>query len=86
MSLSYRRSFDQVAVSTRVDARLYQSTQIKVDGRWLRVDTSDPFVREVDPWMRLYWARHTVNVRLHGGAYAGEIAHIVVDPDHWPPG
>ncbi len=29
-------------------------------------------------------ARHTIDVRLRGVAYSGYIAHIVVEPDHWP--
>jgi hypothetical protein len=86
ISSSYRRGFDQIAISVRVDPHLAGPvTTETIDGKTVRIDTSDPFIRNgVAPAMRAYWARHTIDVRLHGGAYSGAVAHIVIDPDHWP--
>ncbi|HZL63981.1 MAG TPA: hypothetical protein VFD50_03415 [Thermoleophilia bacterium] len=86
VSLAYRRGFDAAYVTVRPDPRLDQKAYEGVPGtkKRVRVDTSDPFVTTVSPQDRPGLRAHTADVRLTAGAYAGSVAHIVVDPGYWP--
>ena len=84
VSLCFRRGYDQAFVSMRVDPRLYSSTTRGTGKDRVRTDTSDPFVRNMEPEVAALWASHTDDVRLSGGWFAGATAHVVVEPDHWP--
>jgi hypothetical protein len=84
VSLCFRRGFDQAFVSLRVDPRLYSSA-VRGNGKdRVRTDTSDPFVRSMQPEVAALWASHTDDVRLAAGGFAGATAHVVAEPDHWP--
>ncbi len=86
VSLAYRRGFDAAYVSVRPDSRLDHKAYERVPGskKQVRVDTSDPFITTVSPQDRPGLRAHTADVRLIAGAYAGSVAHIVVDPGYWP--
>jgi len=84
VSLAFRRGFDQAFVSVRVDPRLYSSTIVGAGEDKVRIDTSDPFVKNIAPEMAALWAAHTADVSLEKGAFAGATAHVVLEPDHWP--
>jgi len=85
--LAWRRGFDAIYVTVRPDPRLHQKTMIGLPGQkkpTIRADTSDPFVGDIAPWDRAQWRLHTLDVRLRQGAFAGAMAHIIVDPGYWP--
>ena len=84
--LAYRRGFDAAYVTVRPDSRLEYKTYEVVPGtkKQVRVDTSDPFITWVSPQDRFGLRAHTADVHLTAGAYAGSVAHIVVDPGYWP--
>jgi hypothetical protein len=84
VSLCFRRGYDQTFVSVHVDPRLHSSTIRGTGEDKVRTDTSDPFVKNVDPEMAALWASHTEDVRLTGGWFAGATAHIVLEPETWP--
>ncbi len=84
VSLCFRRGFDQAFVSMRVDPRLYSSTTRGKGKDRVRTDTSDPFVRNMQPEVAALWASHTDDVPLTGGGFAGATAHVVAEPDNWP--
>ena len=84
VSLCLRRGYDQAFVSVRVDPRLYSSTTRGTGKDRVRTDTSDPFVRSIQPEVAALWASHTDDVPLTGGSFAGATAHVVAEPDHWP--
>ena len=84
VSLCFRRGYDQVFVSMRVDPRLYSSTTRGTGKDWVRTDTSDPFVRSMQPEVAALWASDTDDVGLTSGWFAGATAHVVAEPDHWP--
>jgi len=50
----------------------------------VRIDTSDPFLPTKMPGVREAWRTQTRTVLLRSGAFAGQSAHIVVDPLQWP--
>jgi len=84
VSLCFRRGYDQAFVSVRVDPRLYSSSTRGTGEDKVRTDTSDPFVKNMDPEVAALWASHTVDVRLAGGGFAGATAHVVLEPETWP--
>lgn len=84
VSLCFRRGYDQVFVSVRVDPRLYSSATRGTGKDKVRTDTSDPFVRDVHPEVAALWAAHTKDVTLTDGWFAGAVAHIVLEPETWP--
>jgi hypothetical protein len=84
VSLCFRRGYDQAFVSVHVDPRLYSSTIRGTGEDKVRIDTSDPFVKNVDPELAALWASHTDDVRLTGGWFAGATAHVVLEPETWP--
>ena len=84
VSLCFRRGYDQAFVSVRVDPRLYSSSTRGTGEDKVRTDTSDPFVKNMDPEVAALWASHTDDVRLTGGGFAGATAHVVLEPETWP--
>jgi hypothetical protein len=84
VSQIFRRGFDQAFVSIRVDPRLYSSAHRGTGKDKVRIDTSDPFVGSIEPEVAALWASHTDDVRLTGGWFAGETAHVVLEPETWP--
>ena len=84
VSLAFRRGYDQAFVSVRVDPRLYSSTTRGTGEDKVRIDTSDPFVKTIEPEVAALWAAHTADVPLERGAFAGATAHVVLEPDTWP--
>ena len=84
VSLCFRRGYDQAFVSVRVDPRLHSSTIRGTGEDKVRTDTSDPFVKNMDPEVAALWASHTDDVRLTGGWFAGATAHVVLEPSIWP--
>jgi hypothetical protein len=84
VSLAFRRGFDQAFVSVRVDPRLYSATTVGTGEDEVRIDTSDPFVKNIAPGMAAIWASHTDDRRLTGGWFADATAHVVTEPDTWP--
>ncbi len=84
VSLAFRRGYDQAFVSVRVDPRLYSSTTRGAGEDEVRIDTSDPFVKTIEPEVAALWAAHTTDVSLEKGAFAGATAHVVTEPDNWP--
>jgi hypothetical protein len=84
VSLCFRRGYDQAFVSVHVDPRLHSSTIRGTGEDKVRTDTSDPFVKNVDPEVAALWASHTEDVRLNVGWFAGATAHVVLEPETWP--
>ena len=81
VSLAYRRGFDVVYVSsslTETGSGSYSSGGVTYAGHF-----DDPFVQLYGPAWR-YFESRTRNVRLSSGPFAGETAHIVVDPSVLP--
>ena len=84
VSLCFRRGYDQAFVSVHVDPRLHSSTIRGTGEDKVRTDTSDPFVKNMDPEVADLWASHTYDVRLAGGGFTGATAHVVLEPETWP--
>jgi hypothetical protein len=84
VSQAFRRGWDQLFVSVRTDSRLNTASNEKIGGKWVRIDTSDPFLPSIEPAVRAEWRLHTTDVRLTRGAFAGATAHVVIEPEHWP--
>ncbi|MEI6727362.1 MAG: hypothetical protein WCN81_14215, partial [Actinomycetes bacterium] len=81
VSLAYRRGFDVVYVSSSLantSSGSYSSGGTTYAGHF-----DDPFVQLYGPAWR-YFESRTRNVRLSSGPFAGETAHIVVDPSVLP--
>ncbi len=81
VSLAYRRGFDVVYVSSSLantGSGSYSSGGNTYTGHF-----DDPFVQLYGPAWR-YLKSRTRNVRLSSGPFAGETAHIVVDPSVLP--
>jgi hypothetical protein len=82
LSLAYRRGIDALYVSAEPNSNHTEMMGSKPEGgtwhRW-RVSLDDPFRKA---WGRslTYLRRHTTRVRLHGGAFDGCVAHVVLDP------
>jgi hypothetical protein len=84
-SLVYRRGFDQITVTTRPDSRLHRSSWSSVEGSApVRTDTSNPFIPRMHPRTRPAWDAQTIRVRLTAGAFAGQTARVITDPQLWP--
>lgn len=84
VSLCFRRGYDQAFVSVRVDPRLHSSSTRGTGKDEVRIDTSDPFVTNIEPEVAALWVSHTDDVRLTGGWFAGATAHVVLEPETWP--
>lgn len=86
VDLVYRRGFDAITVTARVDPRLQGSTtyQSGNGSPEVRIDTSDPFLPTKMPGVRQAWRTQTRTVLLRSGAFVGHAAHIVIDPLQWP--
>lgn len=85
VDLVYRRGFDSITVTARIDPRLQGSTTHQSgNGPEVRIDTSDPFLPTKMPGVREAWRTQTRTVLLRSGAFAGHTAHIVIDPLQWP--
>lgn len=84
VSLCFRRGYDQAFVSVHVDPRLYSATTRGAGKDRVRIDTSDPFVAQIEPEVAALWASHTDDVRLTGGWFAGATTHVVLEPETWP--
>jgi len=81
VSLAYRRGFDVVYVSCGLANT--GSGSYSAGGKTYRGHFDDPFVQLYGPAWR-YIESRTRDVRLSSGPFAGEIAHIVVDPSVLP--
>jgi hypothetical protein len=84
VSQAFRRGWDQMFVSVRTDSQLHSSSHEKIGGKWVRIDTPDPFLPSIEPAVRAEWRLHTTDVHLIRGAFAGSTAHVVLEPEHWP--
>jgi hypothetical protein len=86
VDLVYRRGFDAITVTVRIDPRLQGSTtyQSGNGSPAVRIDTSDPFLPTKMPGVRKAWRTQTHTVLLRSGALAGHAARIVIDPLQWP--
>ena len=82
VSLAYRRGFDVVYVSSSLAADTV-SGSYSTGGNTYKGHFDDPFVQLYGPAWR-YLKSRTRNVRLSSGPFAGETAHIVVDPSVLP--
>ena len=84
VSLCFRRGYDQAFVTVRVDPRLFNASTRGTGKDKVRIDTSDPFVGDIEPEVAALWASHTDDVRLTGGGFSGATAHVVLEPETWP--
>jgi len=82
VSLAYRRGFDVVYVSSSLAADNV-SGSYSSGGNTYKGHFDDPFVQLYGPAWR-YFKSRTHDVRLSSGPFAGETAHIVVDPSVLP--
>ena len=82
VSLAYRRGFDVVYVSSSLAADTV-SGSYSTGGNTYKGHFDDPFVQLYGPAWR-YLKSRTRDVRLSSGPFAGETAHIVVDPSVLP--
>ncbi len=81
VSLAYRRGFDVVYVSSSLAKT--QSGSFSSGGATYAGHFDDPFLQLYGPAWR-YLESRTHDVRLISGPFAGETAHIVVDPSVLP--
>jgi len=86
LSLAYRRGLDAFYVSAEPTDRSVETAGSWTEGEerytW-RVDKSDPFGKAWGTSLE-YRRQHTRGVRLHGGAFDGFVAHLVLDPSVLP--
>jgi hypothetical protein len=81
VSLAYRRGLDAVYVSSSLANA--GSGSFSSGGKTFKGHFDDPFVQSYGPGWR-YLESRTHDVRLDSGPFAGEIAHVVVDPSILP--
>jgi hypothetical protein len=81
LSLAYRRGFDAISVSLRPTGSGHGTET--VNGKTYVYHGEDPFLALYGPAYR-YIAAHTRKVVLRSGPFAGQVAHIVVDPSVMP--
>ena len=86
VSLAYRRGLDAFYISAEPSSLPGERVGTSEDGeptKWWRVFNSDPFGRAWGPSLE-YIRKHTSSVKLHGGAFDGRVAHLVLDPSVLP--
>jgi len=81
VSLAYRRGFDVVYVSSSLAKT--QSGSFSSGGKTYEGHFDDPFVQSYGPAWH-YLESRTHDVRVSSGPFAGETAHVVVDPSVLP--